>query len=182
MPARAPRRKLCRMDTTGYIVNIALVLLVVRQIRERRLDLRSLVLPVALVALVATQYLHSVPTVGNDTILELVLAASGAVMGALGALTTHVRLGADGVALGRAGLAAAGLWIAGVGGRLAFAVAAAHGLGPAIGSFSVHHDISGPQAWVAALVLMAFADVGTRLVVLHLRGRRLERRAVAVLV
>lgn len=168
------------MSTTDYIINAVLVLLVVRQIRERRLDLRSLVLPVALVALVAANYLHSVPTIGNDSLLELGLAAAGAAMGAAGALTTHVRLGEDGVARARAGFAAAGLWIAGVGGRLAFALAAGHGLGPAIASFSVHHAISGAQAWVAALVLMALADVGTRLVLLHLRGRRLERRGAAL--
>jgi hypothetical protein len=169
------------MDTTGYIVNIALVLLVVRQLRERRLDLRSLALPVVLVALAAANYLHSVPTAGNDAILDLVLATAGAAFGLAGGLTTHIRLGDDGVALGRAGFAAAALWIGGVGGRLAFAYATGHGLGPAVASFSVRHDITGAQAWVAGLVLMALADVGVRLAVLHARGRRLERTAVPAL-
>jgi hypothetical protein len=34
------------------------------------------------------------------------------------------------------------------------------------------HQITGSAAWVAALVMMALADVLTRLVVIYLRGRR----------
>jgi hypothetical protein len=56
---------------------------------------------------------------------------------------------------------------------LAFAVAAGNGAGPAIARSSVAHQITGSAAWVAALVMMALADVLTRLVVIYLRGRRL---------
>ena len=55
------------MNATGYIVNSILVLLVLRQIRETRLDLVSLVLPVVLVGAAAVYYLHSVPTAGHET-------------------------------------------------------------------------------------------------------------------
>ena len=65
------------------------------------------------------------------------------------------------------------MWIGGVGARLAFAVAAGNGAGPAIARFSITHHITGSSAWVAALVMMALADVLTRLVVIWLRGRRL---------
>ena len=57
--------------------------------------------------------------------------------------------------------------------RLAFAVAASNGAGPAIARFSVAQHITGSAAWVAALVMMALADVLTRLVIIYLRGRRL---------
>ena len=67
------------------------------------------------------------------------------------------------------------MWVAGVGGRMAFVFAATHGAGPAIGRFSVAHHITGSAAWVAALVMMALADVLTRLAVVWLRGRRLSR-------
>ena len=50
---------------------------------------------------------------------------------------------------------------------------AAHGAGPAIARFSVAHHITGPPAWVTALVVTALADALTRLVVTYLRGRRL---------
>ena len=65
------------------------------------------------------------------------------------------------------------MWVAGVGGRMAFVFAATHGAGPAIGRFSIAHHITGSGAWVAALVMMALADVLTRLAVVWLRGRRL---------
>jgi hypothetical protein len=76
---------------------------------------------------------------------------------------------------------AAGMWVGGVGARLAFALAASNGAGPAIARFSVAHHITGSAAWVAALVMMALADVLTRLVVICLRGRRLAGTAPAVL-
>ena len=91
---------------------------------------------------------------------------------------TRLRLGHDGRAYGRAGWLAAGLWVGGVGARLAFAVAASNGAGPAIARFSVTHHITSASAWVAALIMMALADVLTRLAVIYLRGRALTARPV----
>lgn len=162
------------MNATGYIINMILVLLVLRQIRESRLDLRSLVLPVVLVAGAAAYYLRAVPTSGNDIGLDLALAVAGGVLGTLCALTTHLRPGSDGVVLARAGWLAAGLWIIGIGARMGFAFSSDHGAGPAIGRFSIAHQITSADAWVAALVMMALAEVTARLVVLRLRGRRLR--------
>jgi hypothetical protein len=164
------------MNTIGYIINSVLVLLVLRQIREHRLDRRSLVLPLVLVAVAAANFLHTIPTAGNDLELELGLVALGASMGLLCGLTTHLRLDGS-TPLGRAGFAAASLWIAGCGARLAFAYGAGHGLGPSLARFSIHHSITGAPAWVAALVLMALADVTARTLVLHTRGRRLAQRS-----
>ena len=44
---------------------------------------------------------------------------------------------------------------------------------------SVVHHITGSSAWVAALVIMALADVLTRLVVIYLRGHRLAACSAA---
>ncbi len=41
------------------------------------------------------------------------------------------------------------------------------------------HHITGSAAWVAALVMMALADVLTRLAVVYLRGRRLAAGSAA---
>ena len=71
------------------------------------------------------------------------------------------------------------MWVAGVGGRMVFVFAATHGAGPAIGRFSIAHHITGQAAWVAALVMMALADVLTRLAVVYLRGRRLAATPAA---
>ena len=164
---------------TMYVVNAVLVLMVIRQIREHPLDFRSLAVPVLAVGAAAALFLHSVPVAGNDFILELACVATGATMGALAGLAYKLRRGSDGRALGRAGWLAASLWITAVGARMAFAVADANGAGPAIGRFSMAHQITGKDAWVAALIMMALADVLTRLVIIYVRGRRLTAAAPA---
>jgi hypothetical protein len=161
------------MSAIGYLINSILVLLVLRQVRETRLTVQALVLPAVLVAGAGVYYLRSVPTAGNDLLLDLALAAAGALLGGLCALTTRMRRGADGVPVVRAGLVAAILWVAGIGARMGFAYASSHGGGPAITRFSVAHQITSGQAWVAALVMMALAEVLTRLAVLRMRGHRL---------
>jgi hypothetical protein len=165
------------VSATDYIINAILVLLVLRQIRENRLDLVSLVLPVVLVAGAAAYYLRSIPTQGNDLALDLTLGAIGAALGIGCALATRMRRGGDGVALARAGWLAAVLWIVGIGCRMGFAFASDHGAGPSIARFSVAHSITSSQAWVAALVLMALAEVIARLVTMRVRARRLPAQA-----
>jgi hypothetical protein len=166
-------------NITTYLISASLILLVIRQIREHPLDARSLATPVLAVGAAAVMFLHSVPVGGSDLALEAACMAVGAAMGAIGGLATRLRLGADGRPLGRAGILAASMWIGGVGARLAFAVAAGNGAGPAIARFSVAHQITGSAAWVAALVMMALADVLTRLVVIYLRGRQLAADSAA---
>ena len=164
-----------------YLINALLVLLVLRQIREHQLDLRALVVPVLAVAAAAVMFLHSVPGGGSDIALDLLCLSAGAAMGAIGGLATHLRPGADGRPLGRAGVLAAGMWIAGVGARMVFYFAATHRAGPAIAAFSLAHHITGSATWTAALVMMALADVLTRLVVVYLRGRRLTATGTPVI-
>jgi hypothetical protein len=167
------------MNINVYVINAILVLMVIRQIREHPLDLRSMAIPVLAVGAAAVLFLHSVPLGGNDIALELACVLTGAAMGAIGGLATHLRRGADGRPLGRAGWLAASMWIGGVGARLVFAIAASNGAGPAIARFSVANHITGSAAWVAALIMMALADVLTRLVIIYLRGHRLAANAPA---
>jgi hypothetical protein len=164
-------------NITTYLISASLILLVIRQIREHPLDARSLATPVLAVGAAAVMFIHSVPVGGTDLALEAACVAAGAAMGAIGGLATRLRLGAGGRPLGRAGWLAAGMWVGGVGARLVFAIAAGNGAGPAIARFSIAHHITGSAAWVAALVMMALADVLTRLAVIYLRGRRLAAPA-----
>jgi hypothetical protein len=166
-------------NITTYLISASLILLVIRQIREHPLDARSLAVPVLAVGAAAVMFLHSVPVGGSDLALEAACVAAGAAMGAISGLATRLRLGADGRPLGRAGVLAASMWIVAVGARLAFAIAAGNGAGPAIARFSIAHHITGSSAWVAALVMMALADVLTRLAVIYLRGRRLTAAPAA---
>ena len=52
------------MTLSDYAIDIALISLVLLQVRGRRLTAHSLLLPIGLVAYVAASYLHSVPTAG----------------------------------------------------------------------------------------------------------------------
>jgi len=167
------------MNATDYLINAALVLLVLRQVRETRLTWQILLLPVLIVVGAACYYLRSVPTAGNDLLLELTLAGTGAALGGLCALFTRLRRGVDGTPLSRAGWVAAILWVVGIGARMGFAWAASHGSGAAIERFSVSHSITSVDAWVAALFLMALAEVVTRLAVLWIRSRRLPAATAA---
>jgi hypothetical protein len=167
------------MTTTEYLINAAFILVVLRQARERRLDRRALVAPLALVFLVAQTYVHTLPTAGNDLVLIGLLAVAGLTLGVLGGLATHVRAGVDGFALARVGWLAGALLIAGIGARMVFAFAIGHGAEPAIRAFSITHHI-GAAAWPVALVAMALCEVTMRLAVVQVRGRLLAAGAPVV--
>jgi hypothetical protein len=49
------------MRTTDYLINALFVLIVFRQARERELDLRSVIIPLAIVGYVAHLYVRSIP-------------------------------------------------------------------------------------------------------------------------
>ncbi len=132
-------------------------------------------------AAAAVMFLHAVPSDGGDITLDLLCTPAGAAMGVIGGLATRLRPGPGGRPLGRAEVLAASMWIAGVGARMVFYFAATHGAGPAIAAFSIAHHITGSAAWTAALVMMALADMLTRLVVVYLRGRRLTAMATPVI-
>ena len=163
-----------------YLINALLVLLVVRQIREHQLDLRALAVPVLAVAAAAVMFLHSVPGGGSDIALDLLCVSAGAAMGAIGGLATRLRAGADGRPLGRAGVLAAGMWIAASGPGWS-STSPRPTAPPAIARFSIAHHITSSAAWTAALVMMALADVLTRLAVVYLRGHRLTATGTPVI-
>jgi hypothetical protein len=160
------------MTTSDYLINAVFVFVVLRQARERRLDLRSILVPLAIVFFVARIYVHSIPTTGNDLLLVAALASVGVMLGVLGGLATHVRRGSDGVALARVGWIAGGLLIAGICARMVFVFAVSNGAAPAIRSFSIAHHI-GAAAWPMALVSMALFEVTVRILTVAIRARRL---------
>lgn len=159
------------MTFSDYAIDIALIAVVFLQVRGRRLTTRSLLIPVLLVSWAAVNYLHGIPTSGNDLLLVVGTASVGATLGILSALFTNLRLGPDGVPYAKAGLLAAALWVVGTGTRLAFQVYASHGGAASIGRFSAAHNITTSEAWVAALILMALGEALARTGVLALRAR-----------
>jgi len=148
------------MTTTDYVLDIALIAIVLLQIRGRRLTPRSQLIPLAIVAWAA----------GNDLLLVIGCAAVGTVLGTLCAVFTSVRPDTQGFPVAKAGVVAAVLWILGVGARFAFQLYATHGGQAAIARFSLAHDITSSEAWTAALVLMALCEVVARVGILAWRG------------
>ena len=161
------------MTTTEWITDIALLLVVFRQLREDRLDLKTFLIPLGIVAFVAHTYLDSVPTGGNDLILVGTLMGVGAVLGIAGGVYTRVRAAGEHILI-KAGAVSAILWVLGMGARMAFQLWTEHGGGADdVARFSVAHHITGEQAWVAAFVLMALTEVVTRLATIFARSRML---------
>ena len=167
------------MRTTDYLINAMFVVIVFRQARERELDRRSVVIPLAIVAYVAHLYVRSVPATGNDLVLIAALGTLGLALGIASGFATHVRVGENGLAIARVGWVAGALLIAGIGSRMVFAFAVSHGARDAIASFSYAHRI-GAAAWPVALVLMALLEVATRIAIVQFRGRHAMQASTAV--
>ncbi|HET6858668.1 MAG TPA: hypothetical protein VFH94_16460 [Streptomyces sp.] len=159
------------MTTTEWITDIALILVVFRQLREGRLDLRSFLIPLGIVAFVAHSYLDSVPTAGNDLVLIAALMSVGAALGVAGGVYTRIRTAGEHVLI-KAGAVSAILWVVGMAARMGFQLWVEHGGGADdVARFSLAHHITGDQAWVAAFVLMALTEVVTRLATIFVRSR-----------
>ena len=167
------------MTVTDYLINALFVLIVFRQARERELDWRSVIVPLAIVAYVVQLYVHSIPTAGNDLVLIAALGLVGLSLGVASGFATHVRAGENRLAVARVGWVAGALLIAGIGSRIVFEFALSHGTRHAIVSFSIAHQI-GSAAWLVALVMMAMLEVSTRIVIVQLRGRQAMRASVAI--
>jgi hypothetical protein len=164
------------MTTTDYLINIAFLLIVARQARERELDRRSIVAPLAILFFVGQMYLHSIPTAGNDLVLIGALASVGLALGTASGFATHIRAGENGLPVARVGWLAGALLVAGIGSRMVFAFALSNGLRPDIANFSITNHISA-AAWPTALVLMAILEVTTRIAIVQLRGRQAQSQA-----
>ena len=168
------------MSTTDYIVDILLIVVIFRQLRPSEVSIRTAVLPIAIMVWAGLHYLHGFRVGGNDVLLMALLTVSGVALGTLSGVTTQVWAN-GGRVLARVGAAAIVFWVVGMGFRFAFAVYASSAAGgDAIGRFSVHHSITGAQAWTTALVLMAFGEVLARVAIMQYRRMRLQTPPLAL--
>ncbi|WP_416972697.1 hypothetical protein [Streptomyces sp. 4F14] len=165
------------MDFTDWAIDLALIGLVLLQLRGRRLTARTLLLPVGLVCWAGVKYLKDVPTTSHDLMLIVPAVAIGLALGTGAGATTKVYRDKDGDVFARATLIAAVLWVLGVGFRMAFQLYSTHGGGPTIARFSLDHHID-LTAWAPAVVLMAFAEVLARTGVVWARGLTIRHRTL----
>jgi len=165
------------MTTADYLIDSALVLLVLLQVRERELTNRTLVRPLIILAIAVVSYLHGIPTGGNDLVLAGALALLGGLIGIASGLTVIYRRAGDGRVMFRAGWSSAIFWVLGMGSRFAFAYWSTHGGEHSIARFSVHHSISSGEAFTVALLAMAVFEVAGRTLVMAVRRRELQEDA-----
>jgi len=160
------------MTVSDYALDAALILLVVLQLRPSRFGFRSVGLPLVIAGIVGVAYLRSFPTAGGDFPLIAALTLIGAAIGVASGLTSRVwRDGARGV-LVRASILSAVLWLIGMAGRAAFQIWADGSGQSEIARLSMSWHITSAQPWIDALVLMALAQVVSRVVVLAVRAGR----------
>jgi hypothetical protein len=162
------------MTFTDYLIDSTLVLVILLQLRERELTTRALVRPLIIVSIAIANYLHGIPTAGNDLVLLAVLATVGLAIGGASGQTVRMRRSENGEVLARSGWISGFFWVLGMGSRFAFAVWISHGGAGTIGQFSVQHSITGGQAWTAALLAMAVFEVCGRSLVMATRRHRLQ--------
>jgi hypothetical protein len=162
------------MSTTDYLIDSALVLLVLLQIKERPLTTKSLVRPLVIVGIAVLNYLHGIPTAGNDLVLVGVLALLGLLIGVASGQTVQMRRGANGEVLARARWLSGFFWVLGMGSRFAFLVWISNGGRASIAHFSALHSITSGEAWTVALLAMAVFEVCGRSLLLATRRQRVQ--------
>jgi hypothetical protein len=170
------------MTFTDYLIDSALVLLVLLQIKERKLTAKAIIRPMVIVAIAVANYLHGIPTAGNDLVLIVVLALVGLLIGVASGQAVIMRRGADGDVLARAGWISAIFWVLGMGSRFAFLIWVNNGGSSTIGHFSATHSITGGEAWTVALLAMAVFEVCGRSLIQGVRRERLMGRLTPGLV
>jgi hypothetical protein len=163
------------MRTFDYVFPLLLVLSVLRQIRGKQLTWFQFVWPLCLVVWAAVHYLRGFPATPPNLILVAACAALGTVLGALAGNYTIIYRRSDGAVMARATIATVILWTLGTIGRLAFGLYAEHGGGLTIARFDAAHGLA-VNAWAAALILMALAEVLGRSTTLGPRAIQERRR------
>ena len=159
------------MNALDYILDAVLLATIFLQFRGRRLTVRYLVLPVAIVVYFLFAYLKGVPTAGNDLYLIAGGVGLGLIFGVGAGAFTRVYPGEKGI-YAKAGLLAATFWATGVVLRTAFSLYATDGGASAdrvIGRVMHSWNITSSNAIVACLLLMVLVEVGSRQLIVGAR-------------
>ena len=161
------------MTPADYAIDWALILVVLIQLRERRLTVTSLIRPFVIAGIAVLIYLRGIPTAGNDLQLLALAATAGLLIGALNGQTVLMRTAQGGGVVARSGWASATFWILGMGSRFAFLIWISHGGAAPVARFSAEHAITSKEAWIVALLAMAVSEVTGRALVQTFRRHHL---------
>jgi hypothetical protein len=170
------------MNFSDYLIDSVLVLLVLIQIKERPMTRKALIRPLVILSIAVVNYLHGIPTQGNDLVLVGVLATVGGLIGiASGVTAIFSRRRDDGVITLRSGWLSGFFWVLGMGSRFAFAFWTSHSGAGSIASFSANHQITSAEAWTVALLAMAVFEVCGRTLTLAARWHGMQATPAPVL-
>jgi hypothetical protein len=167
------------MSLTDYVIDILLIMVIFRQVRPRQLTLRTVILPLVLVAIAGAVYLRPITLRGDDLVLIVLLAIAGIALGLVSGLADKVWRDQQGGLTYRVGVLSVVAWILGMGFRFGFAYYAYHSGAGAVARFSASHQVTGAGIWTTALVLMAFGQVLARVAVLQARRGYAERQLLS---
>jgi hypothetical protein len=170
------------MNFSDYLLDSALVLLVLLQIKERPMTRKALIRPLVILSVAVVNYLHGIPTQGNDLVLVGVLAVVGGTIGVASGFTAMLGRRADGVVTLRSGWLSGFFWVLGMGSRFGFAYWTSHSGAGSIANFSANHQITSAEAWTVALLAMAVFEVCGRTVTLAARWRSMESTPATAMV
>jgi hypothetical protein len=164
------------MTASELLLNLGILVFVFRTgLGTRPLTRKRFTLPLVIVAVVAFTFLRTLPTAGNDVVLDVALGLAGLAFGALaGGLMAVYPDPGDGSLWTRAGGGYAAIWAAVIGGRILFAYGAQYWFVGPVTTFFRDHAITGAPAWTAALVLLSLAMVWGRVAVTAVRAERTQ--------
>jgi len=135
---------------------------------------RPLIRPLIILGIAVANYLHGIPTQGNDLTLTAVFAVLGALIGIASGVSVIMHRHEDGTVTFRSGWASGFFWVLGMGSRFAFIYWITHSGASSIAHFSANHSITGSEAWTVALLGMAVFEVVSRTAVMFLRWKQLQ--------
>ncbi|MGY2894460.1 hypothetical protein [Deinococcus sp. UYEF24] len=166
------------MTNTDWIISFGIMAFVLSTVLGTRVvNAMTFVRVFLMVVGSAFYFLNGLPTAGHDVPLELGGAALGVVFGVLASGASTVFRQGDRVMV-KSGWLFAGVWVAALGLRVAFAELATYN--PAVQAwvvdFSIQNQITGPEAWRAAFVLMALVMVVTRIALVAVRSQLAQPR------
>jgi len=158
-----------------YIIDLALIALVLVQIRARPLSPRFVLMPLILLIWAVSSYYKHATFNSHDVLLVVVFGLVGVALGVVSGSFTKV-WAKEGRILVQAGVVAATAWVLGMGFRFFFALWSTSGAGGRIiTSFSISNNITSEQIWVDALLLMAICQVAVRVGVVQWRAQKLRQ-------